>query len=282
MALPKEVTDLFEKHVKRHGYLTNEMKVHLHRGYTEEQISEKELKDLGDRIKEHVADRKGQPDYEDAVNALKRLQRDGLSLEPHAALDLLLKRIPKTQTKIARVVSAIARVRHVKPTPTRPWHAIEKSDRGVMVVTADRDAVKRIRPNRVTYNDYMERMLRKTRFQGSTTLNNMPHDLITRFLPNRTELFHLYFPPKYIYKPRYIEGTKKVPELVIEPLINVSEEDREEAATQLRRYGHIRVGELIGHRVHVFEQHNQSQAEKLARKMSRFFRHDVEVVRHYR
>ena len=280
MALPKEVTDLFEKHVKRHGYLTNEMKAHLHRGYTEEQISEKELKDLGDRIKQHVADRKGQPDYEDAVNALKRLQRDGLSLEPHAALDLLLKRIPKTQLPLARVVSkALARVRHVKPTPTRPWHAIEKSGSGIRLVRAERGDVKRFRPTKFGYRDYMRRMLNKVKIDGWK--DPMGHERIAKFFPNRFELFHEDFPPHAIVSHNYTQGTKKVPELVIEPLIHVPEEERTKAVEQLRQTRSIKSGELVGHRLHVFQRHNQPEAEKLARKMSRFFRHDVEIVRHY-
>ncbi len=173
----------------------------------------------------------------------------------------------------------MAHVRHTTPTTTRPWHAIEKTDHGIAIVRAAKGDVKLFRPTNFTYSDYIERMLNKMKIEGWK--NAMGHDRITQFFPNRTELFHEHFRPHIVYSYRYSAGTKKTPEIVIEPLINIPGEERAKAVEQLRQIGSIKIGELVGHKVHVFEQHNQPEAEKLARKMSRFFRHDVQIVQHY-
>lgn len=281
MALTSEVTKLFEA-VPRHGYLTDQIKVHLHTGFKASTITAKELVKLGERMKTQIADQKGKPDYQQRIDAFAMLQRQALAMTPDRALSHLLEKMPKPQTAIARVVRAIAqKVTRRKPVGTRPWHAIEKTVRSITIVQAPKGSWKQFAPQKFDYNDYMHRILKKFDARRGGNFTRVTEDELVRFFPGRVELSHEVFRPVKHVAWGYLDGEIKTPNLLVEPIINIEEAERQTAAEEYQKRRSITKGSLVGHKLHIFENKDFAAAARMARVMARFFKHDVQIVKHY-
>ncbi|MFH0713191.1 MAG: hypothetical protein V1722_01530 [Candidatus Micrarchaeota archaeon] len=297
--------------IPRHGYLTEPLKRHLLAGVAAGTIREGELVELGKRIKQHVADKKEKPEYEKVVAHLRELQRQALEKTPDAGLSHLLNGIPKAESTIARAAKATGKaiVKLVTsrraPTTTRDWAALEKNVVSVQVVTAPKGETERFKVVPSKYKGYMERMLSKvTTRKNSYGSSELRADRIAEVFPGRPEMFHSVFTPTAKASADWLytkTGASKTPDLLVEPVLEFSEAEREQAKQQITARQWVTVGSLAGHRIHVFERglhkgvalnvesgqreykmtDNEEQAIQLAKKMARFFKHDVQVVKHY-
>ena len=225
MALTSEVTKLFEA-VPRHGYLTDQIKAHLHTGFRASTITATELVKLGERMKTQIADQKGKPDYQQRIEAFAMLQKQALTMTPDQALSHLLEKMPKPQTAIARVVRAIAqKVTRRKPVGTRPWHAIEKTVRSITVAQAPKGSWKQFAPQKFDYTDYITRIFKKFNPRRGNSLYLMRREEIANIFPKRPELYHTTFMPMISACYDYHIGAWKTPALVVEPLVQIDEAD---------------------------------------------------------
>lgn len=249
--------------IPRHGYLTEPIKRHLLNGVAAGTIQEKELVELGARIKQRIADKKGTADYEKRLEFLRDLERQALQKTPDAGLSHLLNGIPKAESAIARAAKATGRaivklvVSRRAPTPTRDWAALERNVVSVQVVTAPRGETARFKVVPSEYGKYMRRMLDKVTTRKSTcSPTPLRAERIADVFPGRPEMFHSTFAPWAIATPDWLvyqTGSSKTPEILVEPILNFTPAEAETARQQVTARQPVTVGSLASHRIHVFE-----------------------------
>lgn len=93
MPLTGRAKRFFDTHVSRHGYLSSSFKMRLFEAHNRNEVSGRELIELGKRVKLHVADLHGKPGYEEAKLRLAELERQAAKMKPRQAVAHLVSKL---------------------------------------------------------------------------------------------------------------------------------------------------------------------------------------------